>query len=49
LPGLESPVRQAFLPDHAATKSHGVWLESLTYEDETAVGDEQLPWGCVRR
>jgi len=34
LAGLESPVPSGFLAWPAATKSHGIRLESLTYEKD---------------
>jgi len=42
LPGLGSPVRQAFQPDPAATKSQRVRLESLTYEEQGGTPGKQL-------
>jgi len=40
--GAGKPVRQAFQPDPAATKSLAVRLESLTYEEEKLQPAKQL-------
>ena len=42
VPGLGSPVRQAFQPDSAATENQCVRLESLTYEAECSSPAKQL-------
>jgi hypothetical protein len=39
---LESPVRQAFQPDSAATENQPVRLESLTYQAECSSPAKQL-------